>query len=867
MSAALIDLQVSGRAEPLAIPDPRPVFSWRIESTRRAVTQLAYRIVVTRERGSDDGLWDSGWVESARSHGIPYEGRTLPSGSRFSWRVAVRLSDGTSADSESAFETGPSALLWERARWVGRHRQVMTPHDHHPAPYVRGAFTVREGVVRARAYVTAGGLFDLWCNGTRISAGDFGPGWTDYRVRVPFHGHDITAALSPGRSVLGAMLGEGWYSGYVGPFGKRAVWGEYPILRAVVIIEYADGSVQHEVTGSDWECTTGPIRMAELLHGYRQDNRISLGDWSAGFGGWDPVQVEVGPAGDLVPARIPVARVVREVPAVAILRSPTGSPILDFGQNLAGRVRLRLRGQRGTIVRLRHAEILDEDGALYLDNLRGAAATDEIVLAGGGEELFDPIFTYHGFRFVEVDGAAQELSIADATAVAVSSLDGTSLELHTDDEMLDRIQRNLEWGMLSNFIEVPTDCPNRDERLGWAGDAQMFAPVAMYNGDVEAFLTKWLDDIADAQKPNGAFADIAPGALVDFAEEGAAGYGDAGVFLPWDLYRHYGDPGVLRRHYAGMTRWLRYIGTVNPDHVWRHRRNTDYGDWLATVPTDKALTATAYWAYAARVTAAAARVIGLIEEAEAHAALADAVAEAFRAEFVNAEGRVEDATQTALALALAFDLLRPEDRAQARADLVADVESRGHITTGFLGIRWIYPVLIDSGRPDLVLSTLLRREAPSLANQVVRGMTTIGEHWTAWDEAGNLIDPAMNSFNHFALSSGFDGVYRVIGGVTSLAPGFSELRIAPYVSGTIRGSRFGFEAPPGRIGCEWSRQGDELRLTVDIPANVKAVIEIPAVSVTVREGEDGVLSTEHADEAVQVVVGSGHYEFEYGGVR
>lgn len=866
MSTALIDLQVCGRDEPLAIPDPLPPFSWRIRSALRGISQQAYRIVVTTESGGGVPLWDSGWAESARVHGIRYEGNALPSGSRFVWRLAVRLSNGATVEAESAFETGPSPAQWDRARWIGRDRQVMTPYDNHPAPFVRGSFTVREGVVRARAYVTAGGLFDLWCNGARVSTGDFGPGWTDYRVRVPFHGHDITAHLSPGVSVLGATLGEGWYSGYVGPFGKRAVWGEYPLLRAVVMIEYADGSVQLEVTGPGWECTTGPIRMAELLHGCRQDNRVSLGDWSSESGGWDPVQIATGPAGELVPARIPAARVVREVPAVAILRSPTGSPILDFGQNLAGRVRLRLRGKRGTIVRLRHAEILDENGGLYLDNLRGAAATDEVVLAGTGEEVFDPIFTYHGFRYAEVEGL-QDLAVEDATALAVSSLDGTSLELRTDDEMLDRIQRNLEWGMLSNFIEVPTDCPNRDERLGWAGDAQMFAPVSMYNGDVETFLTKWLDDIADAQKPNGAFADIAPGALVDFAEEGAAGYADAGVFLPWDLYLHYGDPAILQRHYAGMTRWLRYIGNANLDYVWRRRRNTDYGDWLATVPTDKALTATAYWAHAARVTAAAARVIGLDEAGDAHAAIADAVTEAFRAEFVDEAGRLADPTQTALSLALAFDLLRPADRAQARADLVADVEARGHVTTGFLGIRWIYPVLIDAGRPDLVLSTLLRREAPSLANQVMRGMTTIGEHWSAWDETGQLIDPAMNSFNHFALSSGFDGVYRLIGGVTSLAPGFTEVRIAPYSSGPIRESRFSFEAPQGRIGCEWHREGDELRLAVDIPVAVNAVIEVPAASVALRVGEDGVLAEDRSAEGVRITVGAGRYEFDFGGVR
>jgi len=869
VSIELTDLRVDGRTAPLAAARDGVRFSWRLHADEHDVAQTGYRLVVSHAGGSI--VWDTGAVEATWTTATNYSGPPLPAESAFVWALTVHLNTGATTEAHGTFETEPSPLAWEEADWIGRQRPASTPHDHHPAPYLRGAMTVRAGVTRARVYATAGGLFDLWCNGTRVSLGDLAPGWTDYRYRVPFHGYDLTPLLSSGTNVLGAILGEGWYCGYVGPFGKRGVWGEAPVFRAIVLIEYADGSRDRFTTGPQWESATGPVLSAELLHGFRFDNRLSLGEWSTTIGGWDAAVVASGPTGALVSARIDPATPVREIAAVSITQSTSGSPVIDFGQNIAGRVRLRVRARAGSIVRLRHSEILTPEGDLYIDNLRGAAATDEFIAAGVGEETFDPIFTYHGFRYVEVTGAPDDLMLDDATALLVSSLSETTLNFDTDSDVLNAIQRNLEWTMMSNFIEVPTDCPNRDERLGWAGDAQMFAPSAMYNADVETFFRKWLDDIADAQKPNGAFADIAPGALVDFAEEGAAGYADAGVFLPWDLFQHFGDASHLQRNYAGASRWLDYIRSENPDMVWRHRRNADYGDWLATEATDKSLTATAYWAHAARITAAYAATIGRIAESEAHRALAERIASAFRAEFLDDGGKLRDATQTALAVALAFDLLVDEQIDLARAQLIEDVERRGHLTTGFLGIRWVYPTLIAAGRPDLVVLTALRTERPSLGHQLSRGMTTIGEHWSAWDEEDRLIDPSMNSFNHFALASGFDSIYRCIGGVTALAPGFSVMRISPYTGGEIQRSRLEFDAPPGRVLCAWEREGDELSLDVRVPANASAVIDIPGESVkelsSALENRPGIHIVESDAEGMRVSVGSGTYRFRFGGVR
>lgn len=865
MTSHLRNLRVDHLREPLAVPSRHPGFSWEIVSEERGITQSAYRIVVVdvtdpRHRAV---AWDSELVESRATSAIRLSGDELRSAARFEWTALSRLSNGESIEASGAFETGPSDQMWERARWISRGRPPTQPVDYHPAPFFRGAFQLTRPMARVRVYATAGGVFELWVNGASVSPGDLAPGWTDYRFRVPFHAYDITEWIEPGSNTLGAILGEGWYSGYYGPFGKRALWGETPVFRAITLIEYEDGTVDEFVTGPDWECAVGPVLLAELLHGYRYDRRLELAGWSERAGRWDPVVIGPGPAGRLVPALIPAAGPIREVAAVAITVPLEGTQVIDFGQNLAGRVRLTATGPAGTTIRIRHAEILNPDGTVYTDNLRTASATDVVTLTGSGSETFEPKFTFHGFRYAEVTGYPGRLDLDAVVAVVVASIPGIELDLRTDSPLLDQIQSNLEWTMISNFLEVPTDCPNRDERLGWGGDAQIFAPTAMYNADVEAFFLKWLDDIADAQKPNGAFADIAPGVIVDFAEEGAAGYADAGVFLPWDLYQHYGDAAPLQAFFERSRAWLRYVGVLNPDYVWRNRRNADYGDWLSTVETDKTLTATAYWAHAAEVTAAYAEVLGHHEEATHYRSLHAAIGAAFRAEFVGSDGRIPDGTQTANILALRFGLLHDDEIPLAQRALCDDVERRGHITTGFLAVAHAYPALAEAGRPDLALRSLLSTESPSLGAQIARGMTTIGEHWSAWGEDGELLDPWMNSFNHFALGSVARWVYESVAGIAPAEPGFYSIRIEPVTEGPIGESRLAFHSPRGPIGCSWKRDQKAFELEIDIPANTRAVVRMPGREPTesglVAASAPGVESVTFEGECIRIAVGSGRY--------
>lgn len=859
LTTTLSDLRVGHLVEPLAIPDARATFSWVVANPARGVVQESYRIRLRRQ-GDDAVLWDSGVVDSEATAGVVCDEELEPT-ERYEWELTV-VAGRESATATASFGTGPDDGAWGEASWISKRRPATHPVDQHPAPCLRRDLTLTSDVARATLYVTAGGLFDVHVNGTRVTEADFGPGYTDYRYRVPFHALDVTGHLAPGDNQLDVVLGEGWFAGYYGPFGRRGYWGEVPLLRAILRIEHTDATVETIVTDGEWRAANGPVLLAEILHGQTLDRRLD-------YGPWEPVQISAGPTGRIVPARIPAAGAIREVKPISVKQPLPGTWIVDFGQNFAGRVRLTATGEAGTRITVRHAELLRPDGTLYTDNLRTARSSDTVVLAGRGPEEFEPRFTFHGFRYAEVTGYPGELTADRITGVVVSSVPRLELTLDTDDDLLNTLQRNLGWTLLSNHIEVPMDCPNRDERLGWGGDAHIFAPTAMLNADVEAFYRKWLDDIADAQKPNGAFADIAPGVIVDFAEEGAAGYADAGVFVPWDLHRHYGAPDVLAEFLDRGKAWLRFIESANPDLVWRNRRNADYGDWLSTVPTDKALTATAYWAHAAEVLADMAQALGRDRDAAGLRALHARISRAFRAEFVDADGQLRERTQTAYILALAFHLLEPDQIPRARDALVRLVETAGHLTSGFLAVRHAYPVLEEAGRPDLAFACLLRTERPSLGHQVSMGLTTLGEHWSAWDDDGELLDPYMNSFNHFALGSVFEWVYGALGGPTPIEPRFRRFGIAPLVDGPIGRVDLRFNSPSGPIATAWSRDDDgSLTLDLEVPANTVAELRLPR-TVVHESGSpltdvEGIADHAVTDAGTVVTVGSGSYHFTTG---
>ncbi|WP_283134637.1 alpha-L-rhamnosidase [Rhizohabitans arisaemae] len=825
-------LRTEYRDSPLAVDQDRPRFSWQLLGEDSGVRQSAYRISLTRD---GQPVWDSGVVASAETAQVA--GPVLEPLGVYTWTVRVTLGDGSEIVSPPArFETGPAIASWDQADWITLPRPVHVHDDHRPTPYLRSRITVGAGLTRARVYATAGGVFQLWLGGSAVSDAPFAPGWTDYNHRVPFHAYDVTERLSEGAHTLGAILSDGWYSGYIAVGHNRDFWGTVPVFRALLVLEYGD---RREIvgTGGGWEGAFGPIQASDFLAGEVYDARADLGDWSSvpGSGDWRPVTRAEGPKGRLVPALIDPAGPVRELAPVAVTQPVPGSFVVDFGQNFAGRVRLRATGSPGTIIRMRHAEALNPDGTVYTDNLRSARAADTLIL-GAGESVYEPTFTYHGFRYAEITGYPGELRPEAVTGVVLSSLTGFSGGIETDNALVNRLQRNIQWSMLSNIFELPTDCPQRDERLGWTGDAQIFTRTALYNADLAGFFTKWMDDIGDTRMANGALPDIAPCVVLPWAQEGSPGYADAGVVVPYLLHEMYGDTRVVARHLDACLAWLDYIQTRNLDLIWRESRNQDYGDWLAPVETPKDLVATAYFAQSALLTADLAAAVGRTGDEERCRTLHAGIADAFRTEYVEPSGVIPASTQTAYVLALKFGLLLPEQRERAAKELAHDVETRGHLTTGFLAVSHLLPVLTDIGRIDLAYRLLLNEDYPSWGYHIAQGATTIWEHWDGYRPEQGFKDPQMNSLNHFVLGSVGEWLYRTLGGVTPAEPGFAHVLIAPQPGGGIRRAAVHYDSIRGRIESSWHLDGDDIVLNVAIPANVTATVRLPGQETTVGSG-------------------------------
>ncbi|MGH2558936.1 MAG: family 78 glycoside hydrolase catalytic domain [Thermomicrobiales bacterium] len=821
---------------PLGIDIPRPRLSWTFAASERGRRQSAYQILVSGGeealRAGNGDLWDSGRVASSQSVHITYDGTPLTSGQRAYWSVRVwDETDAASAYSDPAWwEMGLQMSADWQGQWIARDQDQ---DDAEPSPFVRTTFTLSQPVRRARLYATARGLYEAHLNGARVGDAVLSPGWTDYTKRIQYQTYDVGDVLHAGENVLGAILGSGWYNGSVGFKGVRNHYGTFPQFLAQLVVEYEDGTTTTVVTDDAWRVATGPIRASDLLMGEEYDARAELTGWDApGYAAaaWSPVRTVTRDDVPLVADRAEPVRITEELKPTSITPLDDQSSIVDMGQNMVGWVRLKVRGPAGTRVQLRFAEVLNTDGTLYTTNLRFARQTDCYTLRGGGDEVFEPRFTFHGFRYVEVTGYPGQLTSDAITGCVVESATSPAGTFECSNEMVNRLQRAIVWGQRGNFLSIPTDCPQRDERLGWLADAQIYAGAACCNRDVAAFFTKWLEDVADAQSPEGAFSDVAP-RLVDLAD-GAPAWGDGGVIVPWILYQRYGDLRIIERHYDGMARWLDYIHAANPDYRWVNRRNNDFGDWLnVDAPTPKDLLATAYWAYDADLMARLARALGRESDAARYDALFAKVKAAFIDAYVSADGHVAGDTQTGYVLALHMDLLPDDLRAAATRHLVDDIERHdGHLTTGFVGVGYLCPLLTDLGHVDLAYRLLLNEDYPSWGYMLRNGATTIWERWDGWTEERGFQDPGMNSFNHYAFGSIGEWLFRHVAGieVAPAHPGYEHVVIRPFPGGGLTWAKAEYQSILGTIASGWHVEDGGLRLEIEIPANVTATVYVPA---------------------------------------
>jgi alpha-L-rhamnosidase len=882
---AVANLRCEHKVDPLGIDVAQPRLSWQLRSDARGVVQSAYQLEVTRDGRK---VWDTGKVLSDRSVLVPYGGPALESSRRYTWRV--RAWDGAGkASAWSAPGHWEMGLLssgdW-KARWI-EAAQDEGARSSQPSPVLRGTFAVKGKVRSARAYVTSLGLYELEINGKRVGDQLFTPGWTSYHHRLQYQTYDVTGHLRAGENAIGATLGDGWYRGFLAWKDKRAVYGDRLALLCQLRIEYADGRTETVGTGEAWKSTTGPIRSSDIYNGETYDARLERPGWSAPGhpdADWAGVVVVRPRARSLVAPAGPPVRRIEEIRPVKVLKTPAGETVVDMGQNMVGHVRLKVRGPAGTTVTLRHAEVLDKDGNFYTANLRAAKQQVKYTLKGGGEEVYEPHFSFQGFRYVSIEGWPGEPTLDGLTGVVVHSDMPATGRFTTSNPLLDQLQHNIRWGQKGNFLDVPTDCPQRDERLGWTGDAQVFARTAAFNMDVAGFFTKWLGDVAADQQADGAVPHVVPNVLTtpEKRESASAAWADAAVIIPWTMYLSYGDTRILEAQYPSMKAWVEHMrARAGETHLWT--TGFHFGDWLAFASTasdypgattGKDLIAAAFYAHSTDLLQRAATVLGKKEEAAEYAALLPKIKEAWVREFVTSTGRVGENTQTAYALALQFDLLPESLRAEAARRLAAEVKSRGHLTTGFVGTPYLCHVLSRFGHADLAYRLLLREEYPSWLYPVKQGATTIWERWDGQKPDGSFQSVGMNSFNHYAYGAIGEWMYRVVAGLEldPREPGYRHVLAQPQPGGRLASAEARLQTPYGEAASGWALADGKATVSVTVPPNARGTVRLPAATLAgVTEGGNavatapGVRSAAQDGDAVVVEVGSGSYRFAYDG--
>ncbi|MET0296047.1 MAG: family 78 glycoside hydrolase catalytic domain [Microbacterium sp.] len=843
MTATVSAPRFEHHREALGIGEARPRLSWTVGSAPSGWRQVAYRVEVATGTGTRS--FD---VESADQVLVPWPADELGSRDRVDVRISLQGDDGAWSEPGpwAAVETGllqptdwiagPVGAIWEQNPMTDTRRPAL----------VRREFAVRPGLVRARLYATAHGLYQAEINGRRVGDDVLSPGWTVYRDRLRYYTYDVTELLEQGANAVGAWLGDGWYRGRLGwRGGFRNVFGDDQSFLGQLELTYEDGEREIVATDTSWKAAKSPVITSGLYDGEDYDAREEQAGWSrAGFddGAWERVQLRRRDPATLVAPTAPPVRVTQDVSPVAVLTTPGGSRLLDFGQNLVGVVRLRATAAAGTTVTLRTAEVL-QHGELYTRPLRDARSTDRYTFAGRAEgEEWEPRFTFHGFRYVEVDGWPGDLDAAVADGALVARVMHTDLErtgwFSSSNPALDRLHENVVWGMRGNFVDVPTDCPQRDERLGWTGDIQVFAPTASFLFDTSGMLSGWLRDLAAEQLPDGTvpwFVPVIPTDTMWTPQRPGAAWGDAATVVPWTLYERFGDLGVLRAQFDSARRWVDLQAEISgPSRLW----DTGYqlGDWLdpaappqdpADARTDRYLVASAYFALSARLVAQMAEVLGETEAATRYGTLADEARAAFIARYVEPDGRMTSDAQTAYAVALRFDLLPAELRGRAAARLAELVrESGNRIATGFVGTPLVTDALSANGELDAAYDLLLEEECPSWLYQVGMGATTIWERWDAMLPDGTVNSGTMTSFNHYALGAVADWLHRVVAGLAPDAPGYRRIRFAPRPGGGLTSASARHITPYGETAVEWSLADGALSVRVDVPVGATGVIDL-----------------------------------------
>jgi len=878
---SVTQLRTEHLVDPLNIDSRQPRLDWQLQSPDRGILQTAYEINVSDRNDGKGDSWNSGKILSDQSQQVVYAGAALLSGKKYYWRVRVWDNKGrVSPWSEGAW--WQMALL-DTAEWKAQWIEPGLKDDgSNRSPLLRTTFATRGKVASATVYITAHGLYEAQLNGQRIGNACLTPGWTSYHKRLQYQAYDVTQLIRPGKNAIGAMLGSGWYRGYIGFERQHNYYGNDIALLLQLVIRYTDGHTETVVSGPGWKSAYGEVMHSEIYHGETIDHREDKPGWSlAGYddASWAAVQTASFSKSLLVPAiNEPVREHVVYKP-VRSFKTPKGENVIDFGVEITGWVRVRARGKAGDSIRISHAEVLDKAGNFYTENLRRAKAEDVFIFKGGDSaEEFQPRFTFHGFRYIRIEGTSS-IDPNDYTAVDLYSDIQSTGSFDCSNKMINQLQENIQRGQRGNFLDVPTDCPQRDERLGWTGDAQVFSRTAAFNYGVEPFFTKWLRDVAADQLPTGAVPFVIPNVLGK-GSSASAGWSDVATIIPWNLYLAYGDRRVLEEQYPSMKAWVDYMKGQAKNDLWN--TGFHFGDWLFYRPfddndgrsavTDKYLIAQCFYAQSIQLLIKAATVIGKKEDVATYSILLQRIKDAFLKEYVTPSGRLVSSTQTAYVLALQFDMLPEALRKQAAERLVQNVKDYDyHLTTGFLGTPYLCHVLSRYGQTAVAYQLLLQDTYPSWLYPVKMGATTIWERWDGIRPDSSFQTPGMNSFNHYAYGAIGDWMYRTVAGIDTYedGPGYHHSRIAPHPGGDLTHAGADLKTGYGLLSSRWRVENDSLLLDVIIPANTTSTCYIPA-----PEGglitEGGIplasakgVSVEGVERGYLIVrLGSGQYHFK-----
>jgi len=830
----LYDFRTEYRENPIGITEKAPRFSWKIESDEKDTVQTSYEIKVTDENGKL--VWDSGKKISAQSVLISYKGEALTGETFYSVEVTVADNHGNVESMEGSFETG----IFDQTEFKAQMITSDFPEDETACPVFGKTFAIDKKIKKARLYATAHGVYEVTLNGQTVGDYRMAPGWTSYHNRLQYQIYDVTEQLAA-ENEIAITVGNGWYKGILGFYCQPNQYGTQAGAFAELHVEYEDGSKDVIATDETWSVKTGEIRYSEIYMGETIDTdapEITEGN----------VVVKDFDKAVLTAQENEPVRITEKIAGKELIVTPKGEKLVDFGQIVTGVVEVHVKGEKGQKIVLHHAEVLDKDGNFYPETLRQAKSIDTFI-CNGEEQIFRPHFTFHGFRYISVEGMEEFTADQFFACVTHSDMEKTG-DFHCSNKKVNQLQSNITWSQRDNFLDIPTDCPQRDERLGWTGDAQVFSWTAAFNRNTALFYTKWMRDVAAESSLEKGVPHVVPDILESYS---SSAWSDVAVIVPWVVYQIYGDKGILEENWKCMHEWVDYIkNNCEENGLWQS--GFQYGDWLAldkeesadrTGATDKYMIANAYYLYVTDLVKQTAEVLGKKEEAEKYASLYETTLDAFQREYYTETGRIVSETQTGAIISLYFNLAREKDRKRILNTLLTNIENhKNHLSTGFVGTPYICHTLSENGAHEMAATLFMKEDYPSWLYAVNMGATTIWERWNSIKQDGTFDESGMNSLNHYAYGSVGDWMYRKVAGLSQLEPGYKRFQVKPMFVKGIEEWGTEFESVYGKIVANTSCKAGKIHVHVEVPANTTAVIVLP--------------EKEEVHE-----VGSGVYDYEY----